>query len=68
MIAVNAGAVGVGLAVAVPEAVGEPVIETMPGQPLNRLGPSAHWLEDGRLHVEVAARDATVIRLHRAAT
>jgi hypothetical protein len=67
VIAVNAGATGVGLPLAVPEALGEPVIEALPGQPGHRVGPSARWLDDGRLQVEVAARDATVVRLGRTA-
>jgi neopullulanase len=67
VIAVNAGAAGVSMPLVVPEGAGEPVIETLPAQAGNRPGPSARWLDDGRLQVEVAARDATVIRLGRAA-
>jgi cyclomaltodextrinase len=66
VIAVNAGAVGVGLPLGIHEGTGDPKIERLPGQSDHRMGPSARWLEDGRLQVEVAARDATVVRLAHA--
>jgi glycosidase len=66
VVSVNAGNASVTLTLAVPEGAGQPAIETLPGQSGKGPGPFARWLDDGRLAVEVAARDATLVRLGRA--